>query len=92
MFRNPGRPRTSACFCAKARLMHVTSHQEDKKNAAELQKKGKFETLTGFEGLKTYLLTGLRNHCFKQQKENQVVITKKNSEPNQKLTEIVVGE
>ena len=29
-FRIPGRPRTSACFCAKARLMGVTSHQEDK--------------------------------------------------------------
>ena len=28
MFRNPGRPRTSAYFCAKARLMRVTSHQE----------------------------------------------------------------
>ena len=29
-FRILGRPRTSACFCAKARLMRVTSHQEDK--------------------------------------------------------------
>ena len=29
-FRIPGRPRTSACFCAKVRLMRVTSHQEDK--------------------------------------------------------------
>ena len=29
-FRIPGRPRTSACFCAKARLMRVTSHQENK--------------------------------------------------------------
>ena len=38
------------------------------------------------------LLTGLRNYCFKQQKENQLVITEKNNEPNQKLTEIVVGE
>ena len=35
-------------------------------------------------------LTGLRNRCFKQQKENRLVITKKNNEPNQKLTEIVV--
>ena len=29
-FRIPGLPRTSACFCAKARLTGVTSHQEDK--------------------------------------------------------------
>ena len=29
-FRIPWRPRTSACFCAKARLVRVTSHQEDK--------------------------------------------------------------
>ena len=29
-FRIPGRPRKSACFCAKARLLWVTSHQEDK--------------------------------------------------------------
>ena len=29
-FRIPGRPRTSACFCAKATLMRVTSYQEDK--------------------------------------------------------------
>ena len=29
-FRIPERPRTSACFCAKVRLMRVTSHQEDK--------------------------------------------------------------
>ena len=52
-------PRTSACFCAKARLMRVTSHQEDKQTRetcgwGALQK-GKFETLKGFGGLKTYL-------------------------------------
>ena len=29
-FRIPGRPRTSAYFCAKARLMRVTFHKEDK--------------------------------------------------------------
>ena len=56
------------------------------------REKGKFEALKGFGGLKTYL-HGLRNHCFKQQKENQCVITKtENNEHNQKLTEIVVGE
>ena len=32
------------------------------------------------------------NHCFKQEKENQLVVTKENDEPNPKLTEIVVGE
>ena len=72
--------------------MPVTSHQEDKqrdkdeKTAAKLQKKKrKFQTLKGFGDLKR-LFTGLGNHCFKQQKENQLVITKKNNEPNQKLT------
>ena len=29
-FRIPGRPRTIAYICAKARLMRVTSYQEDK--------------------------------------------------------------
>ena len=40
------------------------------------------------------LPTGWEIIGFKQQKENQLVITKKNKEPiyNQKLTEIVVGE
>ena len=58
-FRIPGRPRTSDCFCAKARLMRVTSptkktnkHEE---TAADLPKKGKFEKLKGFGGLKAYL-------------------------------------
>ena len=48
--------------------------------------------LKGFGGLKTYVLTGLRNHCFKQQKGNQLVIITKNNESNQKLTKIVVTE
>ena len=34
----------------------------------------------------------LRNHCFKQQKENQLVITEKNNEPNQKSTETVFNK
>ena len=51
------------------------------------------ETLKGSRGLKTYLQAwGLRNYCFKQQNENPLVITEKNNEPNQKLTEMVVGE
>ena len=61
------------------------------KTAAELAKKGKFETLKGFYRSQN-LLTGLRNHCFKQQKENQLVISKKHNEHNQKLTKIVVDE
>ena len=61
------------------------------KTAAELAKKGKFEKLKGFCRSQN-LLTGLRNHCFKQQKENQLVITKKHNEHNQKLIKIVVGE
>ena len=36
-------------------------------------------------------LTGLRNHCFEQQKENKLIVTEKNNKPNQKLTEIVVA-
>ena len=57
------------------------------------RKKGKFETLKGFGVLKIYPQTW-EIIGFKQQKENQLVITKKNKEPiyNQKLTEIVFGE
>ena len=88
-------PQSSRCLssrCAEELRVEIASHQ-DKQTAAELPKKGKFETLKGFGGLKIYLqaweITG-----FKQQKENQLVITKKNKKPiyNQKLTEIVVGE
>ena len=57
------------------------------KTAAELAQKGKFATLKGFCRSQT-LLTRLRNH----QKENQLVITKKHNEHNQKLTKIVVDE
>ena len=57
------------------------------------EKKEKIETFKGFGGLKIYL-QAWEIIGFKQQKENQLVITKKNKEPiyNQKLTEIVVGE
>ena len=55
------------------------------------RKKAKFETLKRFGGPKTYF-TGLRNHCFNQRKEYQLVITKKYNEHNKELTEIVVGE
>ena len=87
--RIPRRPRTSACFCAKARLMRVTSHQEDKqheKTEAELEKKSNIWNVERFWRPQK-LLTGLRNHCFKQQWENQLVIIKKYNEHNQKLTE-----
>ena len=79
----------SACFCAKARFMRVTSHQEDKqheKTEAELEKKSNIWNVERFWRPQK-LLTGLRNHCFKQQRENQLVITKKYNEHNQKLTE-----
>ena len=93
-FRIPGRPRKSACFCAKARLLWVTSHQEDKQtweNCSWVAEKK--ENLKRWKVLEVQnLLVGLINNCFKQQKENQLVITKKNNEPDQKLTEIVVGK
>ena len=94
-FRIPGRPRTSDCFCAKARLMRVTSPikktNKHEKTAADLPKRGKIWNVERFWRSQN-LLTGLRNHCFKQQKKNLLVITKKNNEPNQKLTKMVVGE
>ena len=37
-------------------------------------------------------LTGVRNHCLKQPKENQLVVTEKYGKPNQKLTETVWAE
>ena len=67
--------------------MRVTSHQEDKqrdkdeKSAAKLQKKKKIWNVERFWRSQN-LFTGLGNHCFKQQKENQLDITKKNNEPN----------
>ena len=52
-------PRTSACFCAKARLMGVGFSPRRQTNMRKLRlscfKKGKFETLKGFGRLKTYL-------------------------------------
>ena len=93
-FRNPERPRASACFCAKTRLMRVTSHKEDKqteKTAVELPKKGTIWNAERFWRSQN-AFTSFCNHCFKQQRENQLVITKKNNEPNQNLTEIVFGE
>ena len=36
--------------------------------------------------------TYLRDHCFKQQKEDLLVITEKNSQPNQILMERVLGD
>ena len=49
--------------------------------------------LKGFRGLKTNTYR-LEKSLFliKQQKENQLVITKKNKKPRQKLTERVVSE
>ena len=76
-----------ACFCAKARLMRVISHQEDNQtweNCGWVAEKKNWNVERFWRSQN--LFTGLGNHCFKQQKENQLVITKKNNEPNQKLT------
>ena len=97
-FRIPGRPRTSDRFCAKARVMRVTSPikktNKHEKTAADLPKRGKIWKFGKYGRFwrSQNLLTGLRNHRFKQQKKNLLVITKKNNEPNQKLTKMVVGE
>ena len=83
-------PRTSACYCAKARLMRVT-HQEDKQtweNCGWVALKK--ENLKRWKVLGVSKLTyRLEKSLFKQQKENKLVITRKNNEsqPNQKLTE-----
>ena len=67
-------------LCLGRGLLVVEQKLTKKKNkhekTASCRKKGQFET----------------NLCFKQQKENHLVITKKNNEPTQNLTEIVVGE
>ena len=81
-FRIFGWPRASACFRTKARLMRVTSWQEDKqteKTGAELPENE--ENLKGlmFQWAPN-LLIGLRNHCYVQQKEDQLFVTKKNNE------------
>ena len=50
-------PQSSRCLsstCAEELRVEIASHQ-DKQTAAELPKKGKFETLKGFGGLKIYL-------------------------------------
>ena len=62
------------------------------KTAAELAKKIKKKGTVKRFWRSQNLRTGLRNQCFKQQKENQQVITKKNNEHNQKLIKIVIGE
>ena len=72
--------------------VEIASHQ-DKQTAAELPKKRKIWNVERFWRSQN-LPTSWEIIGFKQQKENQFVITKKNKEPiyNQKLTEIVVGE
>ena len=68
--------------------MRVTSWQKDKheKTAAELP-----ENEENLKGLMfrwaPNLLIGLRNHCYVQQKEDQLFVTEKNNERNQKLSE-----
>ena len=81
-FRIPGQLRASACFRAKARLTRVTSWQDDKQT----------ELLENEENLilmfrwAPKLLIGLRNHCYVSQKEDQLFVTEKNNERNQKLS------
>ena len=78
--------------CAEELWVEIASHQ-DKQTAAELPKKRKIWNVEGFWRSQN-LPTSWEIIGFKQQKENQFAITKKNKEPiyNQKLTEIVVGE
>ena len=78
--------------CAEELWVEIASHQ-DKQTAAELPKKRKIWNVERFWRSQN-LPTSWEIIGFKQQKENQFVITKKNKEPiyNQKLTEIVVGE
>ena len=74
--------------------MRVISHQEDKQtyeNRGWVGEKRKIWNVKMFWKSQN-LLTRSRNHCFKQQKENQLGITKKNNEHNQKLTKIMVGD
>ena len=61
------------------------------KTAAELPKNE--ENLKGlmFQWVPN-LLIGLRNHCYVQQKEDQLFVTEKNNERNQKLSGEWVGE
>ena len=78
----------SACFRAKERLMRVTFWQETtkhEKTAVELPENE--ENLTGLMfRWAPNLLIGLRNHCYVQQKEDQLFVTEKNNERNQKLS------
>ena len=78
--------------CAEELWVEIASHQ-DKQTAAELPKKKKIWNVERFWRSQN-LPTSWEIIGFKQQKENQFVITKKNKKPiyNQKLTEIVVGE
>ena len=57
------------------------------KTAAELAKKRNIWNVKRFWRSQN-LFTGLNNHCFKQQKENQSVITKKHDERDHKLIKV----
>ena len=57
-----------------------------------MKKFKKFETLKGFRGLKLAYMQALEIIVSNSKKENQLVVTKKINETNQKFTEIVVGE
>ena len=82
-------PQSSRCLsstCAEELRVEIASHQ-DKQTAAELPKKGKFETLKGFGGLKTYLQAEKSSVSNSKRKISSSSLRKTRS-----LTEIVVGE
>ena len=81
-FRIPGQLRASACFRAKARLTRVTSWQDDKQTELPDNE----ENLILMFRWAPKLLIGLRNHCYVSQKKDQLLVTEKNSERNQKLS------
>ena len=86
-FRIPGRPRTSACAGNEANAGNFWPRRQTTwQKCGWVTEKRKTWNVKRFRRSQN-LLTGLRNHCCKQQKENQLVITEKNNEPNQNWPE-----
>ena len=85
------RPRTSACFRAKERLMRVTFGKKTNKHeetAAGLRENEE-NVKGGFGGLQTYLPAWEIIVSNSKLKENQLFVTEKNKQRKQKLTERV---
>ena len=76
--------------------MRVTSHQDDKQTLENCgwvgEKKENLKCWKVLKVSKLYLPTWEIIVSLNSKKENQLVITKKNNEHDQKLTEIVVGD